>query len=122
MDSDQFNHDDGTETPDSNAIGTADRNEAQSHGSAATPVMLGKGLDVGTANFLAAVRDDDGSITVRRERNAFLDIDGDVHSRSMLTRLDVPYVVRDDRFLVIGAAAFDLANVFSRSTRRPRRC
>jgi len=121
MDSDQFHHDDGAQAPDSNAIGAAvdEASRSHSHGGTSTSKMVGKGLDVGTANFLAAVRDDDGSITVRRERNAFLDIDGDVHSRSMLTRLDVPYVVRDDRFLVIGAAAFDLANVFGRPTRRP---
>lgn len=87
-----------------------------SHGGA---VLVGKGLDVGTANLLAAVRDAQGGITVRCERNAFLDIQGDVHSKSMLTRLNVPYVITEDSFLVIGGAAFDLANVFGRPTRRP---
>jgi hypothetical protein len=92
---------------------------AASNAPPATALMVGKGLDIGTANLLAAVRDGDGGITVRCERNAFLDIQGDVHSRSMLTRLNVPYVVHEDSFLVIGGAAFDLANVFSRPTRRP---
>src|SRR5262245_9652750 len=81
--------------------------------------MAGKGLDIGTANILAAVRDAKGGIVVRCERNAFLDIQGDVHSRSMLTRLNVPYVVHENSLLVIGGAAFDLANVFGRPTRRP---
>ncbi len=84
-----------------------------------TNVAVGKGLDIGTANILTALRDADGGITIRRERNAFLDIDGDVHSRSMLTRLNVPYVVREDRMYVIGGAAFELANIFGRATRRP---
>src|SRR5690349_8752361 len=85
----------------------------------ATAKMSGKGLDIGTANILAAVRDAKGGIVVRCERNAFLDIQGDVHSRSMLTRLNVPYVVHENSLLVIGGAAFDLANVFGRPTRRP---
>lgn len=93
--------------------------EPTSHDSPGTSVAVGKGLDVGTANLLCAVRDGEGGITVRCERNAFLDIQGDVHSRSMLTRLNVPYVIHDDKFLVIGGAAFDLANVFGRPTRRP---
>jgi actin-like ATPase involved in cell morphogenesis len=88
---------------------------------AATAKMAGKGLDIGTANILAAVRDQKGGIVVRCERNAFLDIQGDVHSRSMLTRLNVPYVVHENSLLVIGGAAFDLANVFGRPTRRPMR-
>src|SRR5262245_26097853 len=81
--------------------------------------MAGKGLDIGTANILAAVRDAKGGIVVRCERNAFLDIQGDVHSRSMLTRLNVPYVVHENSLIVLGGAAFELANVFGRPTRRP---
>ena len=87
--------------------------------SSVTAKLAGKGLDIGTANILAAVRDQKGGIVVRCERNAFLDIQGDVHSRSMLTRLNVPYVVHDGSLLVIGGSAFELANVFGRSTRRP---
>ena len=82
---------------------------------------LGRGLDIGTANILCAVREEEGGITVRRERNAFLDLESDVHSTSMLTRLNVPYVVRDGTFLVVGGAAFALANIFGRTTRRPLR-
>lgn len=88
----------------------------RSHGVAK---MAGKGLDIGTANILAAVRDQKGGIVVRCERNAFLDIQGDVHSRSMLTRLNVPYVVHENSLIVLGGSAFELANVFGRSTRRP---
>lgn len=92
--------------------GVADR-------SSSTAKLAGKGLDIGTANILAAVRDHKGGIVVRCERNAFLDIQGDVHSRSMLTRLNVPYVVHENSLIVLGGSAFELANVFGRPTRRP---
>lgn len=81
--------------------------------------MLGKGLDIGTANIVAAIQGEDGEITFRLERNAFLDIQADLYSKSMLTKLQVPYVVHGDRLVVIGEAAFELANIFARETRRP---
>ncbi|MFO1077712.1 MAG: hypothetical protein U1E73_08295 [Planctomycetota bacterium] len=86
---------------------------------AETAVALGKGLDVGTANLAAAVQNDEGGITVTVERNAFLDIPSDVYSKNMLTKLKVPYVVHNNKLVVIGEAAFELANVFGRETRRP---
>ncbi|GAB4150079.1 MAG: hypothetical protein Fur0037_18490 [Planctomycetota bacterium] len=84
-----------------------------------TEVALGKGLDIGTANLAAAVQNDEGGITVTVERNAFLDIPSDVYSKNMLTKLKVPYVVHNNKLVVIGEAAFELANVFGRETRRP---
>jgi hypothetical protein len=105
----------GTETNAKTTANTA----AVADRPAGTSKMAGKGLDIGTANILAAVRDSKGGIVVRCERNAFLDIQGDVHSRSMLTRLNVPYVVHENSLLVIGGASFELANVFGRPTRRP---
>ena len=84
-----------------------------------TIVGLGKGLDVGTANLAAAVQNDEGGLTVNVERNAFLDIPSDVYSKNMLSKLKVPYVVNNGKLVVIGEAAFELANVFGRETRRP---
>lgn len=85
----------------------------------ASEVALGKGLDIGTANLAAAVQNDEGGITVHVERNAFLDINSDVYSKNMLTKLKVPYVVHNGKLVVIGEAAFELANVFGKETRRP---
>ncbi len=84
-----------------------------------TEIGLGKGLDVGTANLAAAVQNEEGGITVNVERNAFLDIPSDVYSKNMLSKLKVPYVVHNTKLVVIGEAAFELANVFGRETRRP---
>ncbi len=86
---------------------------------AQTDIALGKGLDLGTANIAAAVQNDEGGITVNVERNAFLDIGDDVYSKNMLTKLKVPYVVHNGKVIVLGEAAFELANVFGKNTRRP---
>ncbi|MEM7201859.1 MAG: hypothetical protein AAF628_16450 [Planctomycetota bacterium] len=84
-----------------------------------TTTALGKGLDIGTANLAAAVQNSSGGVTVMVERNAFLDINSDVYSKNMLTKLKVPYVVHNGKLVVIGEAAFELANVFGKETRRP---
>lgn len=94
-------------------------NQVTNDHNADTTVALGKGLDVGTANLAAAVQNSEGGITVSVERNAFLDIPSDVYSKNMLTKLKVPYVVHNNKLVVIGEAAFELANVFGRETRRP---
>jgi len=87
--------------------------------SSATSQLLGKGLDIGTANLAAACQTPDGGVAVTVERNAFLDIKGDVYSKNMLTKLKVPYVVHNGKMVVIGQSAFELANIFNRETRRP---
>lgn len=107
-----------------------DMNQAQDAGTSAsvssdassasdTVVALGKGLDVGTANLVAAVQNDTDGITVKMERNAFIDIQSDVHSKNLLTKLKVPYVVHNNTMVVLGDEAFQLANIFNRTTRRP---
>ncbi len=85
-----------------------------------TNVTLGRGLDVGTANLLAATQDANGEIVVRRERNAFLEIPASfAGNMDMLTRLNVPYVAHRDKLYVLGDASFDLANMFGHEVRRP---
>ncbi|MBL8694398.1 MAG: hypothetical protein JNJ88_09915 [Planctomycetes bacterium] len=100
---------------------TSVQQHGQSTAEIGTERLLGKGLDVGTANLVAAVQNTDGSITVKLERNAFLDVKADVYSKAMLTKLKVPYVVRGEQLIVLGEASFELANVFGRETRRPMR-
>jgi hypothetical protein len=80
---------------------------------------LGKGLDIGTVNLVSAIQNDEGKIIVRKMRNAFIDVPMDNFSKNMLTRLKVPYVVHGKKMFVLGDAAFELANVLNRNTRRP---
>lgn len=99
----------------SQSVGTAEARTTSTE----TSKLLGKGLDIGTANIAAATQTGEGGVTVNVERNAFLDIKSDVYSKNMLTKLRVPYVVHNGNLVVIGHAAFELANIFSRETRRP---
>jgi hypothetical protein len=86
----------------------------------ATELRVGKGLDVGTANLLSAVQRKDGKVVVKRERNMFLEVPANAQrNRSMLTRLNVPYVSYRDRLYVLGDSSFSLANMFGSEVRRP---
>lgn len=93
-------------------------NNAPAH-TATVAQALGKGLDIGTANLLSAVQNDDGDIVVKKQRNAFVDIPVDSHQKAMLARLNVPYVIQGKQMYVLGDAAFELANVLNKNTRRP---
>jgi hypothetical protein len=85
-----------------------------------TPQLeLGKGLDIGTANLISAVQDKEGNLYIKAQRNAFIDIDQDDFTRNMLTKLGVQYVILNNRMVVVGDPAFELANIFNRETRRP---
>ncbi len=118
MTEDQINnndHDQMDEMQDQGATG----GESMAATASSADVAIGKGVDLGTANIAAAHQNSEGGITVNVERNAFLDIGSDVYSKNMLTKLKVPYVVHNGKLIVIGEAAFELANVFGKETRRP---
>lgn len=89
--------------------------------STATATELGRGLDVGTANLVSSMQDAEGNVHIKIQRNAFIDIDCDDYTKNMLTRLNVQYVVINNRMVVVGDPAFELANIFNRNTRRPMR-
>lgn len=94
--------------------------EAVSKHQPKSALALGRGLDVGTANLLSAVQDESGQVSVKRERNAFLEIPSEVSGNlDLLTKLNVPYVKHKDRFYVLGDVSFQLANMFGKEVRRP---
>ena len=80
---------------------------------------FGKGLDIGTANLVAAEQKDNGDVVVRHKRNAFLDIPVQTYTKNMLTRQNVPYVIQNKKMYVLGNDAFELANILNKTTRRP---
>jgi len=84
-----------------------------------TKFESGRGLDVGTANLASAIQDVDGNVTIKIQRNAFIDIDADHYTRNMLTKLNVQYVSINGKMVVVGDPAFELANILNRETRRP---
>jgi hypothetical protein len=76
----------------------------------------GVGLDMGTMNIVAARRTKDGVVT-SRIRDAFLDLPRE--HRKMLRLSNVNYVEKDEDLIIVGDAAYEMANVFSREVRRP---
>lgn len=95
--------------------------QGQPHpGAAATPrLTLGRGLDVGTANLISAAQTVEGEVMINLQRNAFIDIEPEDHTRNMLNQLRVPFIEINRHMVVVGDHAFKLANVFNRETRRP---
>ena len=98
---------------------TAARPSPEAYAGRSVELEIGKGLDIGTANLLSAVQDREGNLIIKSQRNAFIDIDQDDFTRNMLTKLGVQYVILQNRMVVIGDPAFELANIFNRETRRP---
>lgn len=78
--------------------------------------MRGVGLDMGTMNIVAARRTPEGVVT-NRIRDAFLDLPEE--HRKMLKLSGVNYVSTDDGLVIVGDAAYDMANMFSKEVRRP---
>jgi len=77
---------------------------------------LGVGLDMGTMNIVAARRTYEGVVT-NRIRDAFLDLPAE--NRKMLRLSGVNYIQKDDDLIVVGDAAYDMANMMSKEVRRP---
>lgn len=92
---------------------------AQSTSGSSTIFEPGRGLDIGTANLASAIQDKDGNVTIKIQRNAFIDIEADHYTRNMLTKLNVQYVSINGKMVVVGDPAFELANILNRETRRP---
>lgn len=76
----------------------------------------GVGLDMGTMNIVAARRTKEGVVT-NRMRDAFLDLPAE--HRKMLKLSGVNYIEKEDDLVVVGDAAYDMANMMSKEVRRP---
>lgn len=74
------------------------------------------GIDIGTMNLVSA-RKKGKSVQTKRIRDAFLDLDPD--AKKMLKMSGVSYVEYDDRILILGDPALEMANLFKREARRP---
>lgn len=77
------------------------------------------GLDIGTKNIILAY-EKDGKKKIRHEVNGFMKVprtDGFV--KQMLVGSGVPYVEKDDNFIVLGKKAEELSYAFNRTLQRP---
>ena len=72
---------------------------------------MAKGLDCGTSFYIAATED-----TVKKQRNAFLTVDGEVKQvKLMLKRQRIPFVEKAGKVHIVGQHAFNYAQIFSTS-------
>ena len=72
---------------------------------------MAKGLDCGTSFYIAATED-----TVKKQRNAFLTVDGQVSQvKRMLKRQGIPFVEKAGKVHIVGQHAFNYAQTFSTS-------
>jgi hypothetical protein len=79
-------------------------------------LIPGVGLDLGTMNVVSARRTSEGVVTTRM-RDAFIDFPRE--HRKMLRLSNVNYVERGDRLVIVGDAAYNMANMFGTEVRRP---
>lgn len=80
-------------------------------------VTPGVGLDVGTMNIVSARQSEDGKVTTKRVRDAFIDLD--VEAKKSLKMSQIDYVEKEGQLIVIGDSALKMANLFKREARRP---
>lgn len=74
------------------------------------------GLDIGTMTIVAA-RKKGNSVQTKRIRDAFLDLEPE--AKKMLKMSGVSYVEYDDKIIILGDPALEMANLFKREARRP---
>ena len=80
--------------------------------------FLGRGLDIGTMNIVAASRSESGVVT-KRMRDVFLDLPATRTAKNMLKMSGTNFVDRGDEIYILGDAALEVANTFSNEPRRP---
>lgn len=78
--------------------------------------FLGVGCDMGTMNIVSARRSKSG-VTTNRIRDAFITVPKE--NRKMLRLSGVNFVERGDEIVIVGDAAYNMANMFGAETRRP---
>ncbi|MBF0620097.1 MAG: hypothetical protein HQL19_08010 [Candidatus Omnitrophica bacterium] len=84
----------------------------------AAPDILGVGLDMGTANIVAA-RETLRGKEVRHSRNAFLFIRDDDSTKELLGKMNIAQQRIKERHCILGKDAFEFSNYFDRATQRP---
>ena len=80
----------------------------------------GKGLDVGTS-FVRSAERSGQEVVFRTERTAFVDVDQNDFTESMLAMADMEYVKSGNDVFIVGDKALEFANISDRNARRPLR-
>lgn len=82
-------------------------------------IMERIGLDIGTKNIILAY-EKDGKKKIRQEINGFLKVPrSDGFVKQMLVGSGVPYVEKEDNFIILGTKAEELSYAFNKTLQRP---
>jgi actin-like ATPase involved in cell morphogenesis len=76
-------------------------------------------VDVGTCFLVSAKQDVNNTIQLKSIRDAFIDMDNEAETKSMLGMSKVNFIEAGDKLYIIGDSAVNLANIFKREARRP---
>jgi actin-like ATPase involved in cell morphogenesis len=79
---------------------------------------MAKGLDIGTMNIICAEKDKN-DIVFTQQRNAFMELDSNDLTKTMLDISKVLYIERKDGISLLGEDAFKFATIFEKEARRP---
>ena len=79
---------------------------------------MAKGLDIGTMNIICAEKDRE-DIVFTQQRNAFMELDSNDLTKTMLDISKVLYIERKDGISLLGEDAFKFATIFEKEARRP---
>ena len=87
-------------------------------------MIEGVGLDIGTNMLVSASIDDSGSVSYKKQRDAFYRIKpkSDIHSKSIkhyLNSSNCNYMVENNEFIIIGEEALRMANDRNDNAKRP---
>lgn len=81
-------------------------------------IKKGKGVDIGTM-FVKCAYMEDQEIIFKSERNAFSEVEYTGFTKKIFDDSKIKYIIKDDKFYVVGDAALQFANIFNKETRRP---
>jgi len=81
-------------------------------------MQKGKGVDIGTV-FVKCAYMEGEEIMFRSERNAFFEVEYSGFTKKIFDESKIKYIIKDDKFYVVGDAALQFANMSNKETRRP---
>ncbi len=94
--------------------------ETSQTSSTATQTSGHVGIDIGTENLVVASQEEDGSIGIGHQRNAFIEVPGgDEFTRKMINNRGLSHAERDGNLYVLGDEAFELARILNKDPQRP---
>ena len=78
-----------------------------------------KGCDIGTCFLVSAAQDSGNKIIFKTIRDAFLDMENEPQTKSLLKMSSVDFIEAGEKVYVIGDSAVTMANIFKKEARRP---